>query len=322
VKTKDIVLWSFIAFLFVLPFVMIYFRGENPKIDWSNYPDYVPIEEILPVHEGRIKKQVDLLKKQSLDETFVYLQDDQQYSYPGYNPPSGLGTGEGSSYPGEMERILSSRGFLKVFQQFEVLLKEQAVEKARTFCKRAIKDFNTTLEIFALNEEGIVPEHPSADPLTFLGARYMLATSMLLAAYAGEHKLLIDQIDETQRITNACVERIKKNGTDPGVIFLAYILVELEDDCILTALMHALKRADVADIPFEETFSKKTIPLYRWDASLTYYDFEVGRTKKLDPKDAVEQFDVYAFTGKDRHSRQQRRHIIDALKERLSMQTR
>jgi len=96
----------------------------------------------------------------------------------------------------------------------------------------------------------------------------------------------------------------------------------LEDDCVLTILMYALKRAGQdAGIPFEKTFEKKVIPLCRWDAALTYYDFEVWRGGvKLDPKDVIEQFDVYEFPMELFFSDPdgQKKKIINALKERLT----
>ena len=311
-KIQRIVLISILVLLAVLPFVVRHYRAKMTREIISERPVYIPIEEVLPVHEQRIKDRIALLKKQSLDETFVELLEDQQYFYPGYHPPGGSWGGEGQ----DLERLLSARSFLKVLQQFNTLSREQAIEKLHVFCKRAIN---------SLEESSMLPNGNPASvsfqskSISLTGAKNMICATMLLAARMGEHKLLLNQIDEMQRIIDICVERAKKSDTIPLVLAGTVAdVMSLDDDCVLTTLMYALKRAGVADIPFEETFSKKMIPLYRWDAPLTYYDFEVGRTKKLDSKDAVEQFVVYAFTGNDRFDRQKRKHIIDTLKERLS----
>ena len=317
-KIQRIVLISILVLLAVLPFVVRHYRAKMTREIVSERPVYIPIEEVLPVHEQRIKDRIALLKKQSLDETFVELLEDQQYFYPGYRPPISGGNEEGSAYPQDMERLVSTRSFLKVFQEFDALPQEQVVGKAHTLCERAIKDFSAVLEANARHHEGMPIVRPQSDQTSLMGAKLMLCTSIILAARAGEYELLINQIDEAHRVTSVCVDRIQKSGADPGIRLFAHSLVSLEDDCILTALMHALKRARIADIPFEESFSKKSIPLYRWDASLTHYDFEVGRTKALNPKDALEQFVVYAFTGKDRFDRQKRKLVIDSLKDRLS----
>ena len=82
-KIRKIVLVGCIVLLAVFLFVVCYYRGTSSETA-SEMDEYIPFEEILSVHEGRIKEQVELLKKQSLDKTFMSLLDDQQYFYPGY----------------------------------------------------------------------------------------------------------------------------------------------------------------------------------------------------------------------------------------------
>jgi hypothetical protein len=329
VKTKDLVLWGFIAFLFVLPLVTLYFQGGRHEIEWEERPEYIPITEILPVHKQRIKDRIALLKKQSLDETFEYLLDNQQYHVPGYHPAALFA-------PVDIESILSTRSSLKVFQEFDSLPREEAIKKLHEFCKRAIRDFRTSLERthydstpgedyldrYRQGKESVPTPLPSGT-ITSKGSRYMLYVSMLLAARLGEIELLINQIEETQHLVDVHIDRVNKDDTFPTPLRqLIAQITPLEDDALLTVLMLALKRTDKdTSIPLEESFvfGRKPIPLCRWDAPLIHYDFEVIRMiKRPDPQDVVEQFIVYEFPQKRNFGRQEKRFVINALKERLA----
>ena len=315
---KKIILWSCFVLLFLLPFVLRYFRSDLPEVAVPKRPYFAPIEELVLVHRARIKEQVETLKNKNLDETFVGLLESQQYFYPGYHPQA--------QGPVDMEKLLSTRSFLKVSQQFDELPEEQSLEKLREFCKRAIKDFGDAMENLryiddekAINEfqESLSTSPPSADTGN---VRYLLCASMLLAAHAGECELLVNQLNEMQQSVDACVDKVNRSDAFPAPLKqIVRIMVSLEDECILTVLMYALKRSgkDTA-IPIEGGVQYKTIPLCRWDAPLTNYDFEVVRQMKaLDPKDVVEQFDVYAFSGDVRFDPQKQKLIINTLKERL-----
>ena len=268
----------------------------------AKHPDAVRMSEILPVHENRIKERIDLLRQQSLEESFVELLSGQQYFYPGYSDGTGSWGGRGTN----METLLSTRTFLKVLQEFDALSPEQAIEKLYVFSERAMEEFET---------------HPRR-------AKPMLCTAMLLAARMGEHKLLIDQIDEMQRIADINLDRMKKSGGNVAIFaMVAPHTMSLDDSCILTVLMHALNQADKnADNPFEEPFVQKVIPLYRWDAPLTHYDFTARRVRPPDPQDLVEPLVVYYFPSgyiSDSADTQnpatlKKKAIIDILKERLS----
>ena len=299
---KKIVLIGLIVLLAVLPLVVRHYRGNSLEIE-PERPRGIPIEEVLDVHDGRIKDRIDLLKKQTLDESFVELLEDQQYYYPGFQT-------QVKGAPTEIETILSTRTFLKVFQEFGALPREQAVVKLNEFCKRAVNDYDGVMEfIRRLNAD------PSLEHLEHIGnktaAHNMLCASMLLAARMGEHHLLLHQMDEMQRIFDASTARKWENRS----------FGPLEDDAFLTILMYALKQAKL-DIPVDEsTLTKKTIPLYRWDAPLTHYDFAVWHGDgEPNPKDLVEHFVVYAFPMVLSFSDPdgQKSKTINTLKERLS----
>jgi len=289
--TRRVVLVGVIVLLAVLPFVVHYFRGESLEME-SELDQYTPIEDVLARHDTRIEDRINLLKKQSLDETFVELLEDQQYYYPSFHS-------QVQGVPRDIEIIFSTRTFLKVFQQFGALPREQAVAKLNEFCKRAVEEYNSDEATGA--------------------AHYMLCTSMLLAARVGEHKLLLYQMDEMQRIFDAYVERMKVAHPDMNWEREGRAFGPLEDDCFLTVLMYALKQAKM-DIPIDEnTLVLKTVPLCRWDAPFTHYDFAVWHgNEKLNPQDVVEQFVVYAFSHKDYLDIQKKKLIINTLKECLS----
>jgi len=319
---KRVILISVVVFLVLLSLAVRHYRG-NPRELVPESPRGIPIVEILDAHDGRIKDRIDLLKKQTLDESFIELLEDQQYFYPGFQT-------EVLGVPKDIEKILSTRTFLKVFQQFGALPKEQAVVKVNEFYKRAAKDYEGMMEFIQWQCANPTLDHPNRSK-----ADYVFCTSMLLAARVGERKLLLRQMDEMQCIYDAHIEKMKV--TYPGQKFWeepSRAFGPLEDAAFLTILMYALKQAKM-DIPIDESIlEKKTIPLYRWDAPLTHYDFAVWHGDgEPNPKDLIEQFDVYAFpshlnaavhissTGEvvyASESNQKKKFVINTLKERLS----
>jgi len=139
---------------------------------------------------------------------------------------------------------------------------------------------------------------------------------MLLAARIGENKMLIDQIETMKRLADSYVERVREyNPPEPDWDAISRSIASLEDDCILSVLMYALKQKETGleDVPLDQ----KIIPLFRWDAEITYYDVLWQRgLKNMDSQDAVESFIVYAFPKNIED--QQKKHVLATLKERLS----
>ena len=155
----------------------------------------------------------------------------------------------------------------------------------------------------------------------------MVYSTMLLVASLGEKTLLVNLIDEAQRVVDASLNRINENDNYPADFkaFLRFV-VSLEDDCMLSILIYALERAG-GDLEKEGLFDtsildRKIIPLFRWDAEWTHYDHHVvSRQISLDPNDAVELLAVYEFprlAKADSPERQKRKIILDTLKEHLS----
>ena len=125
-----------------------------------------------------------------------------------------------------------------------------------------------------------------------------------------------------QHAVDARIDRVNKDDSfPPPVKWLVANVMPLDDDCILTVLMYALKQVGKdTDIPFVDDVKQKTVPLCRWDSPLTYYDFPFGSgANKLNSQDVVELFDVYEFSEDlffaDPDG--QKKRVINALKERL-----
>ena len=300
-KSKRTVLWCclIVALAFVL--ILCSFLGKQG-------------DDFARVHSQKVDEYVASLKGQSLEETFAGLLDNQQYFYPGYHPEDG-------GAPREMEELLSSRGFLKVFQQFGELPKEQAAEKIRLFRERAFRDFSNSLEqSVARAADPLLWESETVEPIptpNVMGAKYMVCATMLLTARIGEYKMLIDQIDTMESLADSYVERVREyNPPESGGDAISRSIASLEDDCILSVLMYALKQKDI-DLETDVPLDQKVIPLFRWDAELTYYDVLVQRgLKNIALQNAVESFIVHAFSKNV--DDQQKKHVIATLKERLS----
>jgi hypothetical protein len=67
------------------------------------------------------------------------------------------------------------------------------------------------------------------------------------------------------------------------------------------------------------TLTPKTVPLYRWDADATHYDFLVQRGMlKTNPQDMIGQIIVYRSHSTIAAGDEQMKILINTLKERLS----
>ena len=279
---------------------------------------YIPIKDVLPRHESRIQERINLLKGQSLDESFMELLEEQQYTSPSYLPPGGYFGRE------DVEMLLSARTFLKVLQEFEALPQEQATGKLYEYAEKALDAYNA----------GTGWTH------------YMLCTAMLLVARAGEYELLLHMLDEMDRVLDRHVDFNRERTPDP---FLSRAVIRgllgLDDSAVLTILMHALQQTgidvelmcaleqagegELASV-FQQAFGVDFIPLdvieikfvelCRWDAPLTHYDFANWHGEgTIVPKDVVELFPVYMFSialhaedeGKER------KFVLDILKRYL-----
>jgi len=321
-------------------------------------PEFYPTEFASPA----IQERVEFLQGLSLDEAFLELLDGRQYFM--YIPPTG-------NYRCDMRQILGSRTFLKVFQQFSELPREQALEKLHQFSERAIKEYENALELsFVLI--AAQKENPSwtlgeylmhrenltrlRGPVNLKGAKYMLCTTMLMAASMGEYELLLYQIDAMQSLLDAYLERI---GADRDSIF--HRAASLEGGTIFAVLMYALERKegelDVDIFPFfidplypvdlrqvrrdhvlrqqaegvavtihpdDFRLRLQTVSLYRWNAFVTYFELGIHN-----PNDLVEKITIYTprvtmhGSGNIRGDiqvtiDQQMQLVLDSLKERFS----
>ena len=333
--TKKIVLCLFVFTLIASPVIAYQYWEEFLQMLGVQMPEVVTSEPVpaviqadvlVDIHTERVQERIDLLKNQTLEESFDELLESQQYFYPG-------GKRSDRIDPQEMETLLSTRTFLKVFQQFGELPREQALEKLPWFCESVIETFGDALDE-ALPRSGIRP--PLGTPMKSLREiKFKVCTSMLLAARLGENELLFNQIDMMQSLIDEYIARAMDCGTDISInvrVSALLNLLSLDDDCILTVLMYALKQKDaLGEIEIPDTIKQYTYPLYRWDSEATFFDFLVDRgMQELDINDSVENFTVYALPEKyfpkwrlddqqkniilDDH---ERRVFLDYLKERL-----
>lgn len=297
--TKRIALWCGVLLLLASPVVAYQF--------WEEFLQMLGIQfdSVAVMQDPRVQERVEFLQKQTLDESFAELLESQQYYSPGYHPAA-------KGVPRELETLLSARSFLKVFQQFLELPKDRAYEKLIQFCDRAIKEYEALLEQVRLVNSG------EFDPDTSYhagNAKDMLCATMLLAARIGENEYLLHLIDQMQSLADSYAERDDISSDEATVYRLFFVL---EDDCLFSVLMYALKRTrGDLEIDMPDTIIRKIIPLFRWNADATHYDFLVQYGGMVtNPDDLVEQIDVYAFpVGFDD---QQKKTLIATLKECLS----
>lgn len=306
---KKAIPYCFIVFLLALPFVTRYFLRRSLEVPKSD--EYEQTERYIDLHKGRVEEQIKLLRQQNLDESFLSLLNEQQYSYPGVRS-------ELFDAPQEMEELLSSRGFLKVFQQFKELPQTQAIDKLHQFHRDAFRTFNDSLEKMQYIAEPLTVPSSTSPQTSVMGAKYRVYAVLLLTAFFGEHKLLVEQINEVQSTVDKCINRFKKDDTvPPPVLRVLPRLLSLEDDCILSVLMYALQRAGTevkTDVPLN-LLNQKTIPLFRWDAEATFYDILSQQGyQKIVQQDAVENIDIYSFPRDGTFDDEKRKSVINTLK--------
>ena len=288
-------------------------------------------------HRAKVKERVEELKKESLEESFVRLQDDQSYI------PEGLLSGTMNPKM-DLQRMFSNRGFLKVFQEFKALPREEALDNLNEFWEKAIGEYEAGTErtlLFydvaadpAMREqyEQLRLEMRSSPLRSSFSVKSTFYTPMILAAHLGENTLLADMIDEAQYLTDTRIDRLSKSNAIPLWIKNTILPEDpdqmhppiwLEENALLSILVYAAERTGVdlseTSIPFDD-IEQATIPLVQWDAEWTPYDYPVFRGGvQLDPNDADEQFTVYSFPRHDgRFHAQERKAVVNAVKDVLS----
>ena len=259
------------------------------------------------------------------------MAESQQYFYPGYHP-------EQLQPPRDIQTLLSTRTFLKVLQEFDALPHGEAIEKLYEFCETALNGYAVSVERL-LERERRKREGQTPDPLgDFTEFNRMLCASLLLAARMGEHELLVRQIDEMQSHWNAYYDEII-DYVEPTFVDMfeqsrrEKLYGPLEDDAVLTVFMHALEWSGEGVSALEDlnlsvrarsqhgdegVLRGEGIPLFHWDAPLTFYDFASQRHGQTpDLNDAVELFSVYEFQSHD-FDKQKKETVLQTLKEKLS----
>ena len=298
---------------------------QGSKQDEMAEQPSIPIEAVMAVHNDRIQERIDRLTGLTLDETFVELLESQQYFYPGYYS-------ERMAVPTDIQTLLSARTFLKVLQEFDALPHEEAIEKLYEFSETALGTYGMAVEML-LERERRKREGQTQEPLgSFTATNRMLCASLLLAARMGEHELLIRQLDEMQFHWHAYYDGIT-GYVQPEFVDMfeqarhRKLYGPLEDDAVLTIFMYAaLDRSENSGnfgaLEYATTLSydgvtAAVIPLYPWDAPLTYYDFGMGSGHSgIDFNDAVELFFSYEFPSD--FGDQKKKIVLQTLRERLS----
>jgi hypothetical protein len=112
--------------MFLLPLSIRLLISFNQK-DMSNQSSNLETDRFVEVHTDRVNAFIEEIGVESLEGSFANLINDQQYSYPGYHTNI-------KGAPEYMEMLLSSRRFLKVFQQFQSLSPIEANIILDKFC--------------------------------------------------------------------------------------------------------------------------------------------------------------------------------------------
>jgi hypothetical protein len=251
------------------------------------------------VHTNRVNDLIKEIKNENIEESFSNLINDQQYSYPGYKT-------DVKGAPEDMETLLSSRRFLKVFQQFQSLPPKQANSLLDKFCKDAIEKYK--IAVIDLHAPNVTSITSSPDPNKILksnslmGCKYMICASMLLAAHVGNCQKVNEQFNEMNKIVQNEKMYLEKNkNTDPNKLLIS--IMSLDHDCIVNIFMYSLTQAKNNSqevITCKTKLDQKEIPIVKWDAQYIYHDTVIQQgSRQIEKETIIQNFIVYSLPRND-----------------------
>jgi hypothetical protein len=300
---------------FLLPMSIRLLISFNQK-ELPGNSDYQDPDRFIKIHTDRVNDFINEIKNESLEESFLNLINDQQYSYPGYHSNV-----KGS--PIDMEMLLSSRRFLKVFQQFQSLTLKQANSLLDRLCEQAIEEYNISV-LDTRNVNTASDSNPkTSKPHSLMGARYMLCASMVLAAYVGNCRKIWEQFEKMNQIIQEEKKYIEKNrDTELGRILAS--MMSLDRDCIVCIFMYAMAQSKISSdsvTALKSKLDKKEIPLVKWDASNTYYDVlhQLGYCP-IEKKTIIQNFIVYSIPRNKNSNNINYDDIVKLFKSKLDTQ--
>jgi hypothetical protein len=308
---KRFVLFCVIAFLLILPFITYFLRKQQRTMPENS--DYVQAEKFVQTHIGRIDEQIKMLQKEDIKESFARLIEDQQYSYPGYHTDV-----KGAAR--DLETLLSSRRFLKVFQQFQTLPQNQIDIYLKDFFEQAIDDFKVAVSSMLSQYDNSLSAQRK---ISLMGAKYKICTIMLLAANKGDTQKVVDMFTSMNDTIKKTIEHIntKKDLFPQGFSDIIKSIMTLDQDCIMSVVIYAF----TINKPNSETIDylkgklvEKKIPLMKWDAQDTYYDvlYRQGYAT-IDKSTIFQNFNVYYVSKKDKDNTETYETTIDMIMSEL-----
>ena len=240
----------------------------------------------LPI-KMRIDAQVEILKKESLEESLSMLSEIEMYYWPGAMGSGMMFTGMTFTGKDDMHKVMSNRRFLKVFYELSILPKERAevllrreIEGALIEYKALLKDYLTEFShYFAPGAKPVggpsfrIGNNPDNTP-TFLGARFKLFALVLIAGNLRLQGLqpvidvVLQQAQQEKRFYNN-VDQVNERAAwgmlGRGSLYNRQIL--------MTALVGTAIDLDKANTFCEDLGIKwKTKKLTRYNAAATPYD--------------------------------------------------
>ncbi|MDR1923612.1 MAG: hypothetical protein LBQ66_04485 [Planctomycetaceae bacterium] len=284
---KHFVSGCIIAFLLILPLITYSFRRHQEVM--IDNADYKQTDQFVQTHLGRTAEQIKMLQKEDIKQSFENLIDSQQYSYPGY-----FCEVKGASI--DLETLLSTRRFLKIFQQFQKLNNNQSEIYLKDFSEQAVKDFEDSSQYILSQQDNSIS---AKRKINMMGAKYKICTAMLLAANKGDGKKVAELFQNMNSTIERTLEHIesKKNLFDKNFAGIIKSIMSLDKDCILSIIIYTstVKKLNLKNITeLKDKLIKKEIPLVNWEAQNTYYDILHQQSYFAIDKSAIfDNFNVY-----------------------------
>lgn len=240
--------------------------------------------EVNPVLRARINERIATLKKESLDQSFEQLiNDDQQYFWPDYHVDV-LGAQL------DLERMLSTRRSPKVLQSLAKLTPIEREAKCKQLFATAFQA-HTNAE-YAVLQRRKDPSSP-APKVHIEATRLALCAAMFATADFGQRDILSDQFAQLDRF---------RVGFSPllGTSFMDNVVRDwaLPDNRFQVNVLRLLAERDPSDggkllrQVVEEcakaNMKEKSIPVVGWDAQTTW--FEKRFVGSMDTKKGVKTY--------------------------------
>jgi hypothetical protein len=223
--------------------------------------------EGLPDQQDRIQRRIQLLAKESFDESVTHLVDFNMYSSPSFHTPNKFAQTC-------LERMLSNRRCIKLFNELTSLSKESAERKCEEIFAFALTEHSRTVQrIFQMYDD------PQAQKNTqsLEGTQLAICAAMFYTSMTSNAKMLDAEFAQLEQFRSSVELRLSQPHKlpDGGPFLMRHLCMPDHRFQINTIWLLSQRDETLHSIraTLEPYVIEHTLDLVPWNAATTVFDF-------------------------------------------------